>query len=142
MPRPPKSTRTDTRFPYTTLFRSAPKRKWLAWRPAGNELNLTLVALEVDNSDIAFCDLAPIFEGFDLSREIIAKGVTAIAIPLHDIEWGQACLMETDPLPTSARAQFDRFHVSKTARIDRKIGVVGMSVPITVDLGDCRSIKT
>src|SRR3546814_3782655 len=74
----------------------APKRKWLAWRPAGNELNLTLVALEVDNSDIAFCDLAPIFEGFDLSREIIAKGVTAIAIPLNDIEWGKACLMETD----------------------------------------------
>src|SRR3546814_2858519 len=72
--RPPRSTRTDTLFPHTTLFRSfglsvangsdglrehvacvvvcpvlAPKRKWLAWRPAGNELNLTLVALEVDN---------------------------------------------------------------------------------------------
>src|SRR3546814_6379975 len=38
--RPPRSTRTDTHFPYTTLFRSPPWRRptcnarW-RWRPAG-----------------------------------------------------------------------------------------------------------
>src|SRR3546814_13978927 len=26
--RPPRSTRTDTLFPYTTLFRSRPRREW------------------------------------------------------------------------------------------------------------------
>src|SRR3546814_8045890 len=30
IPRPPRSTRTDTLFPYTTLFRS-PLKGWLAW---------------------------------------------------------------------------------------------------------------
>src|SRR3546814_1647556 len=29
--RPPRSTRTDTLFPYTTLFRSEPRWAW--WRP-------------------------------------------------------------------------------------------------------------
>src|SRR3546814_2983556 len=32
--RPPRSTRTDTRFPYTTLFRSAPRRSACAPYPA------------------------------------------------------------------------------------------------------------
>src|SRR3546814_9123480 len=32
--RPPRSTRTDTLFPYTTLFRSARPRPWNASRPA------------------------------------------------------------------------------------------------------------
>src|SRR3546814_10204515 len=31
--RPPRSTRTDTLFPYTTLFRSASKRRALLWSP-------------------------------------------------------------------------------------------------------------
>src|SRR3546814_1662053 len=37
--RPPRSTRTDTLFPYTTLFRSALSRRprrWLATRPSGS----------------------------------------------------------------------------------------------------------
>src|SRR3546814_2314039 len=31
--RPPRSTHTDTLFPYTTLFRSAPSAFWLSLRP-------------------------------------------------------------------------------------------------------------
>src|SRR3546814_7199732 len=31
--RPPRSTRTDTLFPYTTLFRSGRSRGWCARRP-------------------------------------------------------------------------------------------------------------
>src|SRR3546814_20791527 len=30
IPRPPRSTRTDTLFPYTTLFRSIPRRRTLS----------------------------------------------------------------------------------------------------------------
>src|SRR3546814_4219984 len=34
--RPPRSTRTDTLFPYTTLFRSIPRDRWRAVpRPCG-----------------------------------------------------------------------------------------------------------
>src|SRR3546814_15635635 len=45
--RPPRSTRTDTLFPYTTLFRSRPRQRRCdrgrAWRrPAGVELQLWL----------------------------------------------------------------------------------------------------
>src|SRR3546814_16858285 len=31
IPRPPRSTRTDTLFPYTTLFRSVVQRRRLSW---------------------------------------------------------------------------------------------------------------
>src|SRR3546814_17679942 len=34
IPRPPRSTRTDTLLPYTTLFRSHMMEKWLAAHPA------------------------------------------------------------------------------------------------------------
>src|SRR3546814_11101567 len=33
--RPPRSTRTDTLFPYTTLFRSRPHRRWKQDEAAG-----------------------------------------------------------------------------------------------------------
>src|SRR3546814_2609132 len=33
--RPPRSTRTDTLFPYTTLFRSSPAPETMSWPPAG-----------------------------------------------------------------------------------------------------------
>src|SRR3546814_6561304 len=29
--RPPRSTRTDTLFPYTTLFRSLRRQRWVSW---------------------------------------------------------------------------------------------------------------
>src|SRR3546814_10431746 len=42
--RPPRSTRTDTLFPYTTLFRSFPYvRDWLNEHPFRNEPNARLV---------------------------------------------------------------------------------------------------
>src|SRR3546814_14231230 len=44
--RPPRSTRTDTLFPYTTLFRSWPgrSRRWLPW----STLALVLVVPDLD----------------------------------------------------------------------------------------------
>src|SRR3546814_8486646 len=37
--RPPRSTRTDTLFPYTTLFRSTPWSDGSAWMPRGLQKN-------------------------------------------------------------------------------------------------------
>src|SRR3546814_18919863 len=38
IPRPPRSTRTDTLFPYTTLFRSHPEREFGGAAPADQPL--------------------------------------------------------------------------------------------------------
>src|SRR3546814_5933502 len=40
--RPPRSTRTDTLFPYTTLFRSAGNRRWLI-QPAFTDRGLDIL---------------------------------------------------------------------------------------------------
>src|SRR3546814_4860922 len=42
--RPPRSTRTDTLFPYTTLFRSGRVRGWLPWGAAATAIALLIVA--------------------------------------------------------------------------------------------------
>src|SRR3546814_17857318 len=39
---PPKSTRTDTLFPYTTLFRSTPRADWLCAHESAAPFNLAL----------------------------------------------------------------------------------------------------
>src|SRR3546814_7243560 len=46
-PRPPRSTRTDTRFPYTTLFRARPRRHDAEIRERGLAPAQEGVALEV-----------------------------------------------------------------------------------------------
>src|SRR3546814_13629014 len=43
--RPPRSTRTDTLFPYTTLFRSARRRSWCERRPHAGAALLQIVAV-------------------------------------------------------------------------------------------------
>src|SRR3546814_9326474 len=56
--RPPRSTRTDTLFPYTTLFRSclAPRRRWKTgqawpgWRSSGSSSTPLSVGLHVDDN--------------------------------------------------------------------------------------------
>src|SRR3546814_5729444 len=55
--RPPRSTRTDTLFPYTTLFRSTEMfsaRSWL-FAPGDSEKKMTKAA--ASNADIALIDL-------------------------------------------------------------------------------------
>src|SRR3546814_3472296 len=39
--RPPRSTRTDTLFPYTTLFRSTLAKYWSKWKSSAAVLNLS-----------------------------------------------------------------------------------------------------
>src|SRR3546814_12283597 len=41
IPRPPRSTLTDTLFPYTTLFR-AKAITWIQWRPGHDEVLFTV----------------------------------------------------------------------------------------------------
>src|SRR3546814_15497292 len=57
--RPPRSTRTDTLFPYTTLFRSHPLRLgaklWLALRPPADPLRRRLAPRTDDGRLVALC---------------------------------------------------------------------------------------
>src|SRR3546814_5653402 len=49
--RPPRSTRTDTLFPYTTLFRSPPRKKYGATgnrAPQANRQNDEIAALQAE----------------------------------------------------------------------------------------------
>src|SRR3546814_5525448 len=47
--RPPRSTRTDTLFPYTTLFRSPPSRKASGHRPLPVASNLLADNMPIDS---------------------------------------------------------------------------------------------
>src|SRR3546814_4044628 len=47
--RPPRSTRTDTLFPYTTLFRSAVLLEAIAAAPLANQLRIDRVGANVDS---------------------------------------------------------------------------------------------
>src|SRR3546814_14887387 len=50
--RPPRSTRTDTLFPYTTLFRSASQTAFL--RSTKSQGNAAVAAIFVENADLSF----------------------------------------------------------------------------------------
>src|SRR3546814_19339757 len=59
--RPPRSTRTDTLFPYTTLFRSSliipvPLARWRLWRPGYNQAGLIARALARDSAAALMLD--------------------------------------------------------------------------------------
>src|SRR3546814_13419064 len=63
--RPPRSTRTDTLFPYTTLFRSAAQRDLLRAaarpvRPGGRLVYVTCSLLAEENDDQAAAFLADV----------------------------------------------------------------------------------
>src|SRR3546814_6132781 len=58
--RPPRSTRTDTLFPYTTLFRSCP--------PGGLSGLVTVTDNEAENEDRAY-----LIAHYSVPRETIAK---------------------------------------------------------------------
>src|SRR3546814_21176492 len=62
--RPPRSTRTDTLFPYTTLFRSEALRRWHA---SGHKLYVyssgSVDAQKLIFGHTAYGDLTPLFSG-------------------------------------------------------------------------------
>src|SRR3546814_17820666 len=54
--RPPRSTRTDTLFPYTTLFRSPPPGNAVEGQEMGRHLRVAVRLVDVDDRHVA---LAP-----------------------------------------------------------------------------------
>src|SRR3546814_18720462 len=133
IPRPPRSTRTDTLFPYTTLFRSHPPvsivNRYRAWDAAAV---LHLKALHV-----IFCYR---FRG-GMIREIQIKVIDLLA--------KQHCC--------DASARYDRVILDQLANYlvlnrgcvrivfffekNRKRFVWGNSVPVRVDCGGCCLFK-
>src|SRR3546814_11657767 len=114
--RPPRSTRTDTLFPYTTLFRSAAKPLDI-----GDERRRVghCVIVEADDS-AAWADLKPA----DPRRAAIELGRDQRQQVFGGIGQGA----ETVDHPGGEA-------------LDRKSGVEGKSVSVSVDLGGRRLIK-
>src|SRR3546814_4519895 len=75
--RPPKSTRTDTLFPYTTLFRSVGQRP--------RDRGLRLFEIEIADADLG---LALEFEGRLVGRDVDRAGgrVLAVKRPLRSAQ--------------------------------------------------------
>src|SRR3546814_17037031 len=115
--RPPRSTRTDTLFPYTTLFRSVYGLRGHAWRSTDHGASWQALDTHLDASLSA----ATTFD-----HRIMLIGQT-----------GQV-LISSDGGATRAPAPVD---VRVPAR-DRKSVVSGKSVPVRVDLGGPRIPKT
>src|SRR3546814_1215959 len=73
--RPPRSTRTDTLFPYTTLFRSAEVRRWqVRGFVAATRRDRGLAqALEVEHEELA--------EGVAAARELVEVAADVVGDP-------------------------------------------------------------
>src|SRR3546814_10745740 len=97
--RPPRSTRTDTLFPYTTLFRSArsPIPRTRNWR-GGKQVGRCLTDLLLDRAADAV--------------------VPRVVHPDAD----RVALFHEGRLRVSVRARFDRAHFGKSAIADSALG--------------------
>src|SRR3546814_6860776 len=81
--RPPRSTRTDTLFPYTTLFRSAPARL-LAFDAGGGHLAASLLDGRVELFDLQQAAAVPRqFERDQLRAYAFAPHSERLAIGAH-----------------------------------------------------------
>src|SRR3546814_3608467 len=71
--RPPRSTRTDTLFPYTTLFRSSAAKGRFKPEQVDQMMSLITPSLELDA--LADCDLIieAVYENMDVKKEIFGK---------------------------------------------------------------------
>src|SRR3546814_17045180 len=120
--RPPRSTRTDTLFPYTTLFRSI-----------GTELR--------EGRHLAILGEFELDRSCDLLHRLRLRGGTDTADRKADVDGRTNALIEQvglkEDLPIG-----DRDHVGRNiGRQDRKRGVEGKSVSVRVDRGGSRTNK-
>src|SRR3546814_15069465 len=76
--RPPRSTRTDTLFPYTTLFRSRG-----ALRQVGARAERRALVRENDDAHVVVC-LGRLEGGDHLADELAAQGVAVLGVAQGD----------------------------------------------------------
>src|SRR3546814_14844051 len=115
--RPPRATRTDTLFPYTTLFRSAVHARMQA-----NGL------------------------GEAAARPLVERGVRAVQDDggAAGFEWSSAPRLTLPTMVRMTAAQVRNLVAGiecPTRAIDRQSAVEGKSVSVRVDLGGGRPIK-
>src|SRR3546814_13123810 len=132
--RPPRSTRTDTLFPYTTLFRSAvtqSARKLSADLASDRTaLMLTANAFATSGADPAMCARLSVFLAVS-DRSRFAPAAQSLRKSPSHVSRAISRLV--------ARLGARRFQ--HTTRIDRKRVVLGEGVSVRVDLGDGRTHK-
>jgi hypothetical protein len=75
------------------------KGKWLARGTTRYKLNPILVGSEINSPHVTLRDV-PSGHGSDAARFVFADRVAAIAVPLDNIDWVKACLMQTYPKPS------------------------------------------
>src|SRR3546814_18799918 len=125
--RPPKSTRTDTLFPYTTLFRSALVGVQVA------KLDTVRKAFEARLVEIGNMDweqsIEPVYEIF--RRKVIEKSRVAYA-PNPYIGGSDASDMEV--VAVIGFAAYERHALVTPLAHARKIVVLSKSVSVSVDL--------
>src|SRR3546814_1128044 len=94
--RPPRSTRTDTLFPYTTLFRSIA----LPFRPGGRDFFLERIEIAHDAHTLA----APARRWLDQQRRTdrsgMGRNIVGIVILDHRRRHGKAPLRDEDRTST------------------------------------------
>src|SRR3546814_19728135 len=115
--RPPRSTRTDTLFPYTTLFRSA----------VLDEIDIG-AAVEAAHAVIGLAECGQHDDAAIETTADFAGEIKAVAVGPADVEDDDG----RRPAAPEGRAQLAG---------DRKTAVLGKSVSVRVDLGWLRIIK-
>src|SRR3546814_20592764 len=128
--RPPRSTRTDTLFPYTTLFRSP-------FNAVHGELCQGKAVAEPECSQFSGLDDQPVRAEtlFDLFQDLYREGV-GHAVRRNVGRLGGAAHQGAQPRRRGAR------RAEETPRADRTSVVWGKSVSVRVDLGVRRITKT
>src|SRR3546814_11526253 len=125
--RPPRSTRTDTLFPYTTLFRS---------HNLGEVIDATLAT--IDNPAITLDELMAIVPGpdFPTGATMLGQGGARLAYATGR----GSIMMRSNYILEAGRG--DRQSIVLTAiPLDRTSVGSGKSVAVRVDTGDRRNIK-
>src|SRR3546814_18491389 len=118
--RPPRSTRTDTLFPYTTLFRSAGQVGCLANPACDQFLVQRVVFVDVE--------IAGVFVLRIDGRERIERG----ALEERDLDIARAAMEAQEPALALDTVE---------GRVDRKNVVWGKSVSGRCEIGGSRIIK-
>src|SRR3546814_13016874 len=120
--RPPRSTRTDTRFPYTTLFRSAEAR--VCFRSDGRMTTFGVTGFD----HIVLC-VRDVAATRDFYERVLGMAVREERPGKYSLQFGEGKISLQNAASSPAIAR------------DRKSVVKGKSVSVRVDLGGRRIIQ-